>query len=116
MCIFCCGAADRKRKQYSLNDKEILCAHGHTDAGTLSLVTMGRKSKQKTASIQHAREAKAFQCAKNSERAPDSDHASTSSTVRQGSGDCESESECDWDGGVNHFPSDSDWDSLNDSD
>jgi hypothetical protein len=92
-----------------------LCVFFAVVLGVLSL-TMGQKSKQKTASIQHAREAKAFQYAKNSERAPDSDHESTSSAVQQGSRDCESESECDWDRGVNHFPSDSDWDSLNDSD
>ena len=116
LCVFFAVApADRKCKQYSLNDKDKF-ARPITDAGTRSLVTMGRKSKQKTASIQHARKAKAFQHAKNSECAPDSDHESTSSTVRRGSQYCEGASECDWDGGVNHFPSDLGWDSLNDSD
>jgi hypothetical protein len=77
---------------------------------------MGRKSKKKTASIRHAHKAKALQYAKNSECAQDSEHESTSSAAQRGSKGCESESECDWHGGVNHFPSDSDWDSLNDSD
>jgi len=72
---------------------------------------MGRKSKQKTASIEKARAAKVLQQAKSLEQAPlNLDTGTTSHTAwLEDPEACESdpESVCQWDGGINYVPSDS---------
>ena len=71
---------------------------------------MGRKSKQKMPSIENAQAAKILQHAKSSEQAPNPDTGTTSHTaLLEDPLACDSdfESICQWDGGVNYVPSDS---------
>ena len=66
-------------KQYSLNGKKNFV--WPTATQILELIVLSRKSKKKTASIQHAHRTEALQYAKNSECAQDSKHVRSSQMV-----------------------------------
>lgn len=71
---------------------------------------MGQKSKQKMASIEKAQTAKVLQHAKSLEQALNPDTGTTTHTaLLEDPFTCDSDSEfvCQWDGGVNYVPSDS---------